>query len=85
MEWLIDLLKYTTPPANVNAHSLDIIMDTYIARSMRGNQQKKVAVIYNHGEFILDKFTKLSKKVFVRNVLKQIFWNFLAQLTKVGF
>ena len=35
MEWLIDLLKYITQPANVNAHSLDIIIDMNIPRTVK--------------------------------------------------
>ena len=35
MEWLIDLLKYITLLANVDAHSLDIIIDMCILRSVK--------------------------------------------------
>ena len=35
MEWLIDLLKYITLVANVDAHSLDIIIDMYMLRSVK--------------------------------------------------
>ena len=35
MEWFIDLLKYITQPGNVNAHSLDIIMDMNIPRRVK--------------------------------------------------
>ena len=35
MEWLIDLLKYITQPANVNARSLDIIIDMNIPRTVK--------------------------------------------------
>ena len=35
MEWLIDLLKYITLLANVNEHSLDIIIGMYIPRSVK--------------------------------------------------
>ena len=34
-EWFIGLLKYVTPPENVNAPSLDIIMNMYIPRSVK--------------------------------------------------
>ena len=35
IECFIDLLKYLTLPANVNVHSLDIIMDMSIPRSVK--------------------------------------------------
>ena len=35
MEWFIDLLKYITPPVNVNAHSLDTTIDMYIPRNVK--------------------------------------------------
>ena len=35
MEWLIDLLKYITLLANVDAHSLDIIIDMCILGSVK--------------------------------------------------
>ena len=41
--------------------------------------------VYNNGQNIADKFTKLSKQVFLQNVLHQIFRNFLAQLLNLGF
>ena len=34
-EWFIKLLKYITPPANVNAHSLNMTMDMYIPRRVK--------------------------------------------------
>ena len=41
MECFIDLLKYLTLPANVNAHSLDIIMDMNIPRSVKDGTQRQ--------------------------------------------
>ena len=41
MECFIDLLKYLTLPANVNAHSLDIIMDMNIPRSVKEGTRKQ--------------------------------------------
>ena len=38
MESFIDLLKYLTLPANVNAHSLNIIMDMNIPRSVKNRE-----------------------------------------------
>ena len=41
IEWFIDLLKYITPPTNVNAHSLDIIMDMYIPRIVKEGTRRQ--------------------------------------------
>ena len=41
MECFVDLLKYLTLPANVNAHSLDIIMDMNIPRSVKDRTQRQ--------------------------------------------
>ena len=41
MECFVDLLKYLTLPANVNAHSLDIIMDMNIPRSVKDGTQRQ--------------------------------------------
>ena len=38
MEYFIDLLKYLTLPANVNAHSLNIVMDMNIPRSVKNRE-----------------------------------------------
>ena len=35
IEWFIDLLKYITPHANVNAHLFDNIIDMQIPRSLK--------------------------------------------------
>ena len=41
-DWLVQMIKFLTPPANANAHSLDIIMDNYIERSVEeGTQQNR--------------------------------------------
>ena len=41
-DWLVQMIKFLTPPANANAHSLDIIMDNYIERSVKeGTRQNR--------------------------------------------
>ena len=44
-----------------------------------------ISHLFYHGQNIVDNFTKLSKMVFLWNVLHQIFCSFLAQLSKFGF
>ena len=41
-DWFVQLIKFLTPPANANGHSLDIIMDNYIESSVKeGTRQNR--------------------------------------------
>ena len=42
MEWYTDFLEYVTPPANVNVHSVDIVVDMHIPG--RGKEATRILI-----------------------------------------
>ena len=59
MEWLIDFFKYITLPANVNADSLDNIMDINIPISVKGRPCRQKSTIPGPNIHVLDLHRKM--------------------------
>ena len=61
LEWFIDILKYIMPPANVNAHSLDIIIDICIPRSVKEGTRRKRSTNPGPNFYVLGLHQKMSE------------------------
>ena len=85
MEWFNTKLKYFTPPAYVNAHSLDFIMDMYVpicvkerTKRQRGcNPGQYVHVLSLHQKMLqVDGWERFSSNGYNKNNLIALFVNF---------